>query len=83
MNPANPSKNPPPQPAEGDAVESAAPELQGEGNYEAARSHRKSLKRFIDADKVDAAAAAAAPKSEEEERDMKAAENAGLSRGRH
>lgn len=83
MKPVNPSKSPAPRPAEGEAVDRGNADLQGEGNYEAARRHRRSLKQFIDADKVESAAAAAAPKSPQEERDLKAAENTGLSPGRH
>lgn len=57
--------------------------LQGEGNYKAARRYRASVKRFLDQDRVDAAADAAAPRTEAEDADMKAAEKAGLARGRH
>jgi hypothetical protein len=71
------------RPAEADAVERDNPALQGEGNYKAARSYRESLKRFLDKDQVDAAAEAAAPRTPEEEREMKAAEDTGLSHGRH
>lgn len=70
-------------PSEADPVERDDAELQGEGNYEAARRHRASLKRFMDKGQVDAAAQAAAPKNPEDKRAMKAAEKAGLSRGRH
>ena len=77
------SNTPASRPAENDPRESADPELQGEGNYEAARRHRNSLERFLDEDKVESAAEAAAPKDAKEERDMKAAENIGLSHGRH
>lgn len=83
MNPADPTKATPSRPAEADSVERDNPELQGEGNYTAARNHRKSLKRFVDEGKVQSAAEAAAPTNAEEERDMKAAEKAGLSPGRH
>jgi hypothetical protein len=46
--PTKASNTPASRPAESDPRESANPELQGEGNYEAARRHRKSLKRFLD-----------------------------------
>jgi hypothetical protein len=65
------------------ATDPRDPALQGEGNYTAARNHRGSVKRFLDEGKVEAAAEAAAPRTPEEERDMKAAEDAGLSHGRH
>ena len=68
--------------AAADKLERIDPPLQGEGNYTAARQHRKSLKRFLDEGKVEAAASAAAPVNAEEERDMKAAESAGLSHAR-
>lgn len=71
------------RPAKAGSLERDNPELQGEGNYKAARRHRKSLKRFLDEDEVESAAEAAAPKNREEEGDMTAAENAGLSHGRH
>lgn len=83
MKPADTTKTPTSPPAEADPTERDNPELQGEGNYEAARNHRESLKRFVDEGKVESAAEAAAPQNAEEERDMKAAENAGLSHGRH
>jgi hypothetical protein len=66
-----------------DRLESTDPPLQGEGNYTAARRYRKSVKRFLDTGQAQAAAATAAPGNAAEERDMKAAENAGLSHGRH
>jgi len=80
MNPHSDSTSRPPQ---SDAAERDDPALQGEGNYQAARRHRESLKRFLDQHQVEDAADAAAPRTPEEERDMKAAEDAGLSHGRH
>ena len=52
--------------------------LQGEGNYDAARRHRKSVGRFIAEGKVEPAAANAQPKSEREARDLADAEDKGL-----
>jgi hypothetical protein len=83
MKPADATKTTTSRPAEADSRERGNPELQGEGNYKAARRHRRSLKRFLDEVNVESAAEAAAPKNSEEERDMEAAENAGLSHGRH
>lgn len=54
------------------------PELQGEGNYTAARRHRESVEKFIEEDRVDEAAAEAAPHDAAEEREMQEAEQAGL-----
>lgn len=70
------------RPAAADKPDRPDPPLQGEGNYTASRRHRKSVKRFLDEGKVEAAASAAAPRNAEEERDMKAAESAGLSHAR-
>ena len=53
------------------------PALQGEGNYTAARRHRKSAESFVKSGQVGPAARAAAPKNEAEARAMKAAEKAG------
>jgi hypothetical protein len=64
------------QPAERD------PELQGEGNYTAARRHRKSVERFVDAGKVERAAHDAAPRSEGEARELREAEDAGRAHAR-
>ena len=58
------------------------PVLQGEGNYTAARRHRKSVKQFIESGQVDGAARTAAPKDAGQERELKQAEEAGLKRAR-
>lgn len=55
------------------------PEMQGEGNYTAARHYNEATKRFVDDDKVDNAAAAAKPDSPQEEREMERAEEEGKS----
>lgn len=54
------------------------PDLQGEGNYDAARRHRTSVGRFIAEGKVEPAAANAHPNSESEARELQEAEQAGL-----
>lgn len=79
----NPQTDPHARSADADPAQRDDAPLQGEGNYKAARSYRESLKRFLDSDQVDAAAEAAAPRTPEEEREMKAAESAGLAHGRH
>ena len=53
------------------------PDIQGEGNYDAARRHRESLGRFIAEGKVEPAAANAPPHSEREARELQEAEQAG------
>jgi hypothetical protein len=55
------------------------PNVQGEGDYEAARRYRKDVKEFLDKDEVDKAAHEAAPKSPDEQREMAEAERAGRS----
>jgi hypothetical protein len=58
------------------------PPLQGEGNYTAARRHRKSAEQFVDSGRVEQAAHEAAPKDSAEQRDMHQAEQAGRARAR-
>ena len=54
------------------------PALQGEGNYSAARRHRKSAEAFVKTGKVPRAARAAAPQSPADARELLDAEQAGL-----
>jgi hypothetical protein len=54
-------------------------EVQGEGNYEAAREYDEAQRKFVESGRVDAAARAAAPKSPQEEREMEEAEREGKS----
>ena len=54
-------------------------EMQGEGNYEAARRYDEAQKKFVDSGKVNEAAKDAAPESAEESREMEQAEQAGKS----
>jgi hypothetical protein len=56
--------------------------LQGEGNYSAARRHRKSAEQFVESGRVEQAAHEAAPKDAAEKRDMQQAEQAGRARVR-
>lgn len=58
------------------------PALQGEGNYTAARRHRKSVKQFIESGQVDEAARDAEPDSSEEARELLEAERQGLAHAR-
>ena len=58
------------------------PDVQGEGNYDAARRYRKDVKEFLDKDDVEKAAQDAAPKSPDEQREMDEAERAGRSRSK-
>jgi hypothetical protein len=54
-------------------------QVQGEGNYEAAKEYDDAQRKFVESGKVDAAAQAAKPKSKAEEEDMKRAEEVGRS----
>ena len=54
-------------------------QVQGEGDYEAARRYDKSVEDFAKSGKVEPAAKAAAPKSKEEAEELKRAEEAGKS----
>lgn len=84
--PANPG-TPAPAPAQSAAQPDSQPDtqpvddpaLQGEGNYAAARRHRESVERFIDAGKVQPAADNAAPADAEEAEQLRAAEEEGQS----
>lgn len=60
----------------------AKDELQGEGNYEAARNFNEAEQKFVASGRVPAAAQAAAPKSEAEQQDLLAAEREGKRRAR-
>jgi hypothetical protein len=55
------------------------PEMQGEGNYTAARRYDEATTEFVKAGKVDEAASKARPKTEAEADEMKKAEQAGKS----
>lgn len=58
---------------------SSGAELQGEGNYDAARRHRESVEEFVESGQVESAARAAAPHDAAEAGDMEAAEEEGKS----
>ena len=51
-------------------------QIQGEGNYEAAREFNKAQRKFVNAGKVGAAARKAKPTSEAEAQDLARAEEA-------
>ncbi|HVW67716.1 MAG TPA: hypothetical protein VHB68_02025 [Steroidobacteraceae bacterium] len=53
------------------------PQVQGEGDYEAARRYRKEVKDYVEHADIDKAAREAAPQSEREQGEMEAAEQAG------
>jgi hypothetical protein len=55
------------------------PNIQGEGDYEAARRYRKEVKDFVDKADIDKAAHEAAPRSPDEQREMDEAERTGRS----
>ncbi len=52
-------------------------EIQGEGDYEAARRYRDKAKGFIDSGRVEEAARAAEPRDAKEQEDMTKAEEEG------
>jgi hypothetical protein len=58
------------------------PKVQGEGDYEAARRHRKSVSEFIENNDVEKAAVRAAPESPAEAAELEAAEEAGKERAK-
>jgi hypothetical protein len=72
----------------GDRREAAEPtelrkdDIQGEGNYEAARDFNEAERKFVESGKVAAAARAAAPKSEAEAEALLAAEQEGRRRAK-
>jgi hypothetical protein len=62
--------------------DSRDPEVQGEGDYAAARRYDEKTKRFVDSGRVDDAANDAKPRSAEEESILRDAEQDGLSRSK-
>ena len=61
------------------------PDVQGEGDYRAARRHRRDVQEFVaehDEDDIEELARDAAPRSEAEQRDMLEAEREGRARAR-
>lgn len=58
------------------------PALQGEGNYTAARRHRKAAEDFVESHDIEQAARDAAPQSAEEAQALHDAEQAGKSHAR-
>jgi hypothetical protein len=57
-------------------------QVQGEGNYDAARQFDEAERKFVESGKVEAAARAAAPRSEAEQEEMLDAERKGRSRAK-
>jgi hypothetical protein len=58
------------------------PKVQGEGDYEAARRHRKRVNEYVENNDVEKAAVRAAPETAQEAEDMAAAEAAGKARAK-
>jgi len=58
------------------------PKVQGEGDYEAARRHRKRVSEFIENNDVEKAAVRAAPETEAEAKELEAAEEQGKERAK-
>jgi hypothetical protein len=71
--PGQPREDAPDDNSEGDDAE-----LQGEGNYDAARRHRESVENFVDSGQVDQAARDAEPRDDEEAQALRDAEAEGL-----
>ena len=57
-------------------------EMQGEGNYEAAKEYDDATSNFVKSGKVDKAARDAKPKNDQEAREMLEAEDAGRARAK-
>jgi hypothetical protein len=57
-------------------------ELQGEGNYDAAKEFNESERKFVESGKVERAAGQTAPKSDAEARELARAEEAGRERAK-
>lgn len=56
------------------------PEIQGEGDYDAARRHRDSVAEFLDAKDPEQLARAAAPRDPQESKELEEAEQRGRER---
>lgn len=63
-------------------VSSRASEVQGEGNYRAARRYRQKVEAFVGSHDIEQAARAAAPRNRREAREMSRAETVGRSHAR-
>lgn len=58
------------------------PKVQGEGDYDAARRHRRDVEEFVDASDTEGLARAAEPQSPQEARALESAEAIGRARAR-
>ena len=58
------------------------PKVQGEGDYEAARRHRKRVSEFIENNDVEKAAVRAAPETEAQAKELEDAEEQGKERAK-
>ena len=66
----------------GQGADTKGNQVQGEGNYEAARRYDEAQKRFVDSGKVERAAEQAAPKNQAEAEALRRAEEEGRSRAK-
>ena len=57
-------------------------EIQGEGDYDAARRHRRKVQQFIQTNDTEDLARQAAPHSDAEQQEMEEAESEGLARAK-
>jgi len=71
------AKNPSPRKPAKDTAD--APDIQGEGNYDATRHYDKAASDFAKSGKVDEAARAAQPRDAKEAEELRRAEQAGRS----
>ena len=58
------------------------PKVQGEGDYEAARRHRKRVSEYLENNDVEKAAVRAAPENAQEAEELEAAEAEGKERAK-
>jgi hypothetical protein len=58
-------------------TESGKPDVQGEGDYDAARRHRQSVEDFLESNDPEQLARSAAPTDPEEEKELEDAEKRG------
>ena len=64
-------------------LKSHDPAMQGEGNYTAARRHRRSVEAFVAGDRGHEAAHRAAPRSSSEAAELMTAEKEARAKARH
>jgi hypothetical protein len=76
------SRQPTTAPVNTERSKSREDDVQGEGDYEAARAFNETERKFVESGKVPAAARAAAPKSKAEQQALLDAEQEGMRRAK-